>query len=438
MRIHSLLAALIAAPLVCSVSLGQGADDCSNAQAISGLGTFGFSNVGASIDGPFDCGGQPVRRDIWFRWTAPSNGGFKVTTCGGTTLRTRLAIYDGVDCVNYPLISCVGGTCTDQSDVAFLAQAGNEYLIRLGSRFVGESGSGTFDIRVDPCPLQADDVFEDNDVCTQATPLGNGTFQNLTIAKTDADYYSFPVADGGTLQVDVLFSHADGDIDMFLLESCTSGGTLVTGGSGTDNEQIIWTNALGCDTTVLLRVEHWLPDTNADCNTYEMMISGSGGTGTGCTPVTLFCEPANPNSTGLPVTLVPSGSFDATTGTSPLHLEAINGPSNLGAYFLVSTGASASLVVSDGVLCLDQPQGRYNPAAGGNLNSLGFFDANGVLQNASGTSTIGSGYDVPPMLPNPPGGSIMSGQTWYFQVWYRDLNPGTVSNFSNGLAVTFN
>ncbi|HRV80629.1 MAG TPA: hypothetical protein P5218_04300, partial [Planctomycetota bacterium] len=95
-------------------------------------------------------------------------------------------------------------------------------------------------------------------------------------------------------------------------------------------------------------------------------------------------------------------------------------------------------MIGSGRLCLDTTGGnliaRYN-LAGGVMNSIGIFDAFGVLQNAVGTSTVGSGFDVPNPIPAPIGGSIMVGQTWNFQLWHRDV-PMT-SNFSNALTVTF-
>ena len=102
---------------------------------------------------------------------------------------------------------------------------------------------------------------------------------------------------------------------------------------------------------------------------------------------------------------------------------------------MVSAGANPTgLAVSQGLLCLSPPLGRYSATAGPGLNSLGSFDAGGVFQSLAGGSATGSGFDVPAVLPNPPGGVITSGQTWHFQLWYRD---GTASNFSDALSVTF-
>ena len=120
---------------------------------------------------------------------------------------------------------------------------------------------------------------------------------------------------------------------------------------------------------------------------------------------------------------------------SVFHLAANDGPVNQFGYFLVSAGSvDPGVSVGDGRLCLTAPIGRYNPNAGGSLNSIGAFDASGVFQNLAGTSSLGSGFDVPFTLPNPLGGTISPGATWNFQLWYRD---GAASNFSDGVSVTF-
>ena len=101
----------------------------------------------------------------------------------------------------------------------------------------------------------------------------------------------------------------------------------------------------------------------------------------------------------------------------------------------MSAGANPSgVAVSQGLLCLSPPLGRYNASAGPGLNSLGAFDASGVFQSLGGGSATGPGFDVPAVLPSPPGGVVTSGQTWHFQLWFRD---GSVSNFSDALSVTF-
>ena len=97
-----------------------------------------------------------------------------------------------------------------------------------------------------------------------------------------------------------------------------------------------------------------------------------------------------------------------------------------------------SLPNSNGRLCLllgaGNYVGRYN-VSGSQFNSLGQFDAAGVLQNQVGTSATGPGFDVPTSVPIAGSPQIMVGQTWHFQLWHRET--GGLSNFSNGLSVTF-
>ena len=41
-------------------------------------------------------------------------------------------------------------------------------------------------------------------------------------------------------------------------------------------------------------------------------------------------------------------------------------------------------------------------------------------------------------MPTPVGAqAVLPGDTWHFQCWYRDANPGVTSNFSDGLSITF-
>ncbi|MEE8467439.1 MAG: hypothetical protein V3T22_03235, partial [Planctomycetota bacterium] len=40
-------------------------------------------------------------------------------------------------------------------------------------------------------------------------------------------------------------------------------------------------------------------------------------------------------------------------------------------------------------------------------------------------------------IPTSPPHSVVAGETWNFQAWFRDKNPGSTSNFTNGVAVTF-
>jgi len=283
------------------------------------------------------------------------------------------------------------------------------------------------------CFEQLDDAFEENDSIEQAAPIGDGMHPDLFALNWEIDAYTFCVEPGGVVSVDVLFPHAAGDLNADLFES-NSGTPVAFGRSLTDNEFLTYTNS-GL-LAQMLRLEVYVPYSNAVaiCNRYDLMIAGSGS----CTVDvgTPFCDPMDPNSTGLPTLL--TGTM--TAPFNDFHLELTQGPPGEFASFLVGNAAvEPGLPLGQGRLCLDVSAGnaigRYR-IAGTAMNSIGRFDSSGVLQNLVGTSTLGTGFDVPSELPAPiVPGFIFQGSTWHFQAWLRDGSNG--SNFSNGLTVQF-
>ncbi|HRV80898.1 MAG TPA: hypothetical protein P5218_05655, partial [Planctomycetota bacterium] len=114
---------------------------------------------------------------------------------------------------------------------------------------------------------------------------------------------------------------------------------------------------------------------------------------------TTFCDPMDPNSTGLPTVL--SGTLNPGVG-SGLHLDATQGPVGQFGYFRIGTAMSdPGVMVGQGHMCLSifggNVYGRYTVP--GILNSIGRFDADGDLANLAGTSTSGFGFDVPVEVP---------------------------------------
>jgi hypothetical protein len=423
------------AALLCVAPSFAQTDDCSAPTPINTVGTFPYDTTGNTPSGVSPCGPN-FNTDAFWVWTCPAAGDYIFDTCG-TGYDTRLGIYAGVDCA---------ATCIAQNDDACGLQSrvavnnlntGDQLVVHVGGFGSGNIGPGVMNINLDPCSAAIDDGFEENDDCASAVPVGDGFYPGLFVSQADTDYYTVTVADGATLQVDLTFTHSLGDTDIFLyadLATCQldeanghgCANTLVCGFSATNNESISWTNTTGSQQTYWMKVNEWI---GSDCNNYDMNVTGT--TGAGGPIIVMACDPANSHSGGT------YAKLDNSDGSGPgvLHLECTDGPATQFGYFLVSSilndpGAN----VSNGMLCLGAPIGRYAPAAGGALNSVGVFDVLGVLQNTAGTSTVGSGYDVLATLPSPPGGAIMSGDTWYFQCWYRD---GNRSNFSNVAGVTF-
>ena len=412
------------AALLITGAAAQGSDDCATATPIAGYGLYGWNNSAATNSGPNDCNGIQSRQDLWFAWTAPATERVRFSTCDTmTSFETRIVVYDGLDCNNLTQLGCSAGGCFPRgATVDFDAIAGQSYLLRTGSRRVNQSGAGEFRIIADPCPQASDDVFENNDVCTDHVALGDGTYSNLWCSKTDPDWYSFCVAAGGTLSIDVFFTTASGDIDMFASDDCALNGNIGVGGSGSDDENITYTNMGTADATIYLRVELWNGDTLNDCNDYSMVISGSNGTCTGGGLGTNYCTTVA-NSTGQ------SGSMSATgsdvAADNDLTITASNLPSMQFGIFLTSltqgfiAGGGGT---SNGNICLGGTIGRYRGP--GQILSTG---QTGSISLTINLMTIPQGSGL---------ATAMAGDSWNFQAWHRD-GVGQGSNFTDGLEIVF-
>ncbi len=155
----------------------------------------------------------------------------------------------------------------------------------------------------------------------------------------------------------------------------------------------------------------WLDDTYANGGGAAWLMDFSREIGDG------YCGPANPNSTGSSASLRGRG-FDHVSQDS-FELVAERMPSNRPAYPLMSQTADFVPFAggSQGNLCLGGLIGRFT----GLVRSTG-----------AGGSAI---FPIPVgALPPPLQGGIHAGETWRFQVLFRDA---PASNFTNGLVISF-
>ena len=175
---------------------GPGADLCEEAVVIEGPGPFAFNNATASQDGPehIDCSffqQAQIDQDVWFAWFAPVTPcplGFVLSTCGQTTVDTKLAVYAGATCPPAPPLGCSDDNCGPspfrQTRVLFHANPDDVFLIRIGT-FPGEpGGTGTFTITCSSLPA--------NDNCAAAqTIVDEGFFPfDNTLASTDGPQHA--------------------------------------------------------------------------------------------------------------------------------------------------------------------------------------------------------------------------------------------------------
>ena len=136
---------------------------------------------------------------------------------------------------------------------------------------------------------------------------------------------------------------------------------------------------------------------------------------------TNYCGPAVANSSGGPASMSAIGSDAVADNNLVLHAEGM--PTNQFGYFVASLtqGFVPNPGGSQGNLCILGNMARFNSqiansGAGGSISAL--IDINAI---PLGTGPVG----------------IAPGETWNFQAWFRDLNPTTTSNFTDGIAITF-
>ena len=136
-----------------------------------------------------------------------------------------------------------------------------------------------------------------------------------------------------------------------------------------------------------------------------------------------FCSPAILNSTGQAATLTVFGSSLVSANYLTVVASQLR-PFSFG-LFLTSPdqGVVTTPAGSQGNLCLGGSIGRYVGP--------------GQVQNSGSAGTIELSLDLTAM-PTPTGQvSVQPGDTWNFQAWSRDVNPGPTSNLTDGMSVLF-
>ena len=138
---------------------------------------------------------------------------------------------------------------------------------------------------------------------------------------------------------------------------------------------------------------------------------------------TSYCGPAVPNSSGVGAKLELRGSnvtalqtLTLTVSDMPLHALGYCLAANEAGFVATPGGSQGNLCLGgDGVIRLTGPNQT--------LDSWIFGAASATIDPSSFLSP--SGLIVVPTY----------GESWHFQAWFRDANPHSTSNFSEGVVV---
>ncbi|MGC6417669.1 MAG: DUF4215 domain-containing protein [Bradymonadia bacterium] len=118
-----------------------------------------------------------------------------------------------------------------------------------GNLVAGDGCSPICEVEAPGC---LDDPFEDNDNAADSAAILADVYVDLQICEDDDDWYAIDVCAGGTLSVQIIFTHADGDLDMDL--ESIAGLSLDSSASIFNEETVEWTNNGAVEETVNLRV----------------------------------------------------------------------------------------------------------------------------------------------------------------------------------------
>ena len=362
-----------------------------------------------------------------------------VSYVSGVNGDVDLYVYDDPACTNQvDVVFSFGGT----GQVSWSNTTGAAATAYLSARVATGEGCNNYDLNVatapDPClnPL-SDDSFEDNDDCISAVSMSDGAYPGLFVSKADHDFYEVSVADTDTLFVDLTFTHATADVDVYIYDDQIACGDLtsylVRGFSSSDNENISWSNTTGSVQTYYIQVVVYA-FSGGECNNYDMQLTGSGGVlaqpfcfGDGTADVgggPVGCPCGNLSTVGAGEGCLSSlgvGAILTASGTSIVANDDLvftvsqaraNQPS-----MLVQGSTLVAFPFKDGILCMGNPTERVEV----------------VFTNASG-----EGSTATSIVTN---GNVSPGDTRYYQQWFRDpggVSPcGTGSNFSQGLTINW-
>jgi len=145
-------------------------DECASAEAIVGTGTFLFDTTLATLDNAGSSCGAPDR-NIWYDWSAPTDGRFVIDTCG-SSLDTRLAVWESGACPPTAELACDDDSCGTASRVAIDATMGTHYTIEI----LGDEGVGDLNItRVDPaCSTKTSSIGCEAQISFTGSPTTSG------------------------------------------------------------------------------------------------------------------------------------------------------------------------------------------------------------------------------------------------------------------------
>jgi len=284
----------------------------------------------------------------------------------------------------------VAFSADDDEEITYVAPVSGTYRLRA-RLFLGIPPAGnSYSLHVKSC---TEDPYENNDLEGTAVGISLPFAQSgLRACAGDHDWYSFPVTEGKNLEIDALFSHAGGDIDMLLFDP--SGGEVDQGFSVDDDEHISFTAP--SSGTYRLRVYLYFLSSSPG-NTYRLEVSVSQPSTATATPT--WTPTHTPTPTDTPEsTQTPTNTFTPTFTHTPTNtftptLTPTFTPTSTPDKALGDVNDDGRVDAIDAALILQYTAGITGSlpnAPSGNVNSdasINAIDASLILQYSAGIIT---------------------------------------------------
>ena len=431
-----------------SIEAPPSGDDCGTALTLPAFTGLNFDTSILTASGVGTCTSTP---GVWYVYTQESPFGTVISTCG-SSFDTKLSAYTG-DCSSLVEVTCNDDACSLQSQITLDGEVGDVFYIQVGGfgtatgagqilaepvappdyclgtpTLGGNGGSAGGAVYLDitaTADIQVSGYYTNTSV-TAGDSVGQTIYIN-TADVTHVGYEQDPTVWTPVAQSNGVSAGSNEATPMRLtaplqLPAGTYGVCIVnsanmdhryTNGNGT-NELIssadgVVTFSLGAGQNIPFSSSVFSPRVWNGGFCYDQLDIGTN-----------YCT-ANVNSTGSAASMSASGS--TVIQLDQLVLETSNLPTNSVGYFIASLdqGFTANPGGSSGNLCLGGTIGR------------GMGDQ--VVSTGSGSVATPMGLALPFNLT----GGIAPGDSWNFQLWFRDNDGmgGVTSNFSDGYTVTF-
>ena len=173
----------------------------------------------------------------------------------------------------------VGDSVDDDESVIFEVEESGLYLIAVVlAEELGDDPGNTYDLAVDVEPGVVEcaaDEFEENDAFETPADLEAGSHTGLTSCEGDADFYAIDLDVGDEITVALTFTHADGDVDVYLGDA--EGTVLASSTSEDDDESFTYTAEEAGQYIVLVNLWEDLGDNPGNAYSMDVDVEGAAG-----------------------------------------------------------------------------------------------------------------------------------------------------------------